>query len=117
MSSQYGQQLRQTASKSGVQNLLPMILASTSASANFANRGSVLQKRLSFRDGAHPTIVVLVAVVSLTSVLGHRYYNQPLLNVGKVSPQTIVSPGDATIEDKKPLKKAAKMPAPWRLRC
>ncbi|MGV0023476.1 HD family phosphohydrolase [Phormidesmis priestleyi] len=96
--SQYRKQLRQTVSKSGMQSLLPMITSSTSASANFASRGGSLR---GFREGAHPTIVVVVTVLSLTSTLGHRYYNQPLLDVGKVAPQMILAPGDATIEDKK----------------
>ncbi|KAM3116223.1 HD family phosphohydrolase [Phormidesmis sp. 146-33] len=96
--SQYHKQLRQTVSKSGMQTLLPMITSSTSASANFASRGASLR---GFREGVHPTIVLVVTVVSLTSTLGHRYYNQPLLDVGKVSPQMVLAPRDATIEDKK----------------
>jgi putative nucleotidyltransferase with HDIG domain len=95
---QYRKQLRQTVSKSGMQTLLPMITSSTSASANFASRGSSLR---GFREGTQPTIVLVLTVVSLTSTLGHRYYNQPLLDVGKVAPQMILAPGDATIEDKK----------------
>ena len=43
----------------------------------------------------------VVAVVSLTSVMGNRFYNQPKLDVGKAAPQTIRAPYDASIEDTK----------------
>ncbi|MBV9388093.1 MAG: HDIG domain-containing protein [Chroococcidiopsidaceae cyanobacterium CP_BM_ER_R8_30] len=45
--------------------------------------------------------VVLIAVLSLTGVMGHRYYNQPKLDVGTNAPQTIKAPYDARIEDVK----------------
>jgi hypothetical protein len=43
----------------------------------------------------------VMAVVSLTSVMGNRFYNQPTLDVGKASPQTMRAPSDASIEDTK----------------
>ncbi len=43
----------------------------------------------------------VVAVVSLTSVMGNRYYNQPELDVGTTAPQTILAPKDDSVEDKK----------------
>lgn len=50
----------------------------------------------------HPSwVVFVVAVASLTSVLGYRFYNQPKLVVGTVAPQTIWAPEDATVEDTK----------------
>lgn len=106
---QASQQLRQAALKSKLRLFLPMMTASTSASANFANRESSLKNRLSFREGAHPTIVIVVTVIALTGTLGHRYYNQPLLNVGKVAPQTIQAPATATIEDKKATEEKRKV--------
>ncbi len=42
-----------------------------------------------------------IAVVSLTSVMGNRFYNQPKLDVGKAAPQTIRAPYDASVEDSK----------------
>ncbi|MBV8883544.1 MAG: HDIG domain-containing protein [Chroococcidiopsidaceae cyanobacterium CP_BM_RX_35] len=45
--------------------------------------------------------VVLVAVLSLTGVMGHRYYNQPKLDVGTKAPQTIKAPYTARIKDVK----------------
>ncbi|HCF29062.1 MAG TPA: hypothetical protein DEV81_18085 [Cyanobacteria bacterium UBA11049] len=46
-------------------------------------------------------IVFVVAVVSLTGVLGNRFYNQPQLNVNTIAPETIKAPFSATVEDSK----------------
>ena len=46
-------------------------------------------------------IMWVVAVISLTSVMGNRFYNQPKLDVGKPAPQTIRAPFDARVEDSK----------------
>ena len=43
----------------------------------------------------------VVAVISLTSVMGHRFYNQPKLDVGKAAPQTIRALFSANVEDTK----------------
>lgn len=43
--------------------------------------------------------VFVIAVMSLTGVLGQRYYNQPQLNVGTIAPQTIKAPAAARVED------------------
>lgn len=43
----------------------------------------------------------VLAVVSLTSVMGNRFYNQPTLDVGKKAPYSIPAPFDASVEDKK----------------
>jgi cyclic-di-AMP phosphodiesterase PgpH len=43
--------------------------------------------------------VVLLAIVLLTIVFGHRYYNVPQLAVGTRSPLTIVAPRSALVED------------------
>jgi len=48
-----------------------------------------------------PPIIVVVAVLSLTSVVGYRFYNEPRLDVGTVAPQTIRAPLTATVEDLK----------------
>ena len=53
------------------------------------------------RKPNRPYIVFIVAVASLTSTLGHRFYNQPKLDVDTIAPQTIWAPKDATIEDTK----------------
>ncbi len=43
----------------------------------------------------------VIAVVSLTSAMGTRFYNQPKLDVDTASPQTIRAPFKASIEDAK----------------
>ncbi len=46
-------------------------------------------------------VVFLIAVVSLTGVLGHRFYNQPQLKIDTIAPQTLKAPATAQIEDTK----------------
>jgi putative nucleotidyltransferase with HDIG domain len=58
------------------------------------------QKKQSLATPRSPLLFV-VAVVTLTSVVGHRFYNQPELAVGTAAPQTIYAPDDAVIEDAK----------------
>lgn len=54
------------------------------------------------RRKPHRTPVALVvAVVSLTTSMGYRFYNQPKLDVGRIAPTTIAALSDATIEDSK----------------
>jgi cyclic-di-AMP phosphodiesterase PgpH len=48
-----------------------------------------------------PPVMWVMTVVSFTSVMGNRYYNQPKLDVGKAAPETIQAPSDATVEDAK----------------
>ncbi|MCA1993419.1 MAG: HD family phosphohydrolase [Coleofasciculus sp. S288] len=56
-------------------------------------------KRQNRKD--YPQLLWVLAVVSLTSVMGNRFYNQPKLDVGKAAPQTIRAPFDASVEDTK----------------
>ncbi|MDJ0900390.1 MAG: HDIG domain-containing protein [Xenococcus sp. MO_188.B8] len=44
-------------------------------------------------------VMLMVALVALTSVVGYRFYNQPQLTVGKISPIRIEAPSDAEFED------------------
>jgi putative nucleotidyltransferase with HDIG domain len=46
-------------------------------------------------------IFFLVSVVSLTSVIGVRFYNQPKLDVGRIAQETINAPSDANVPDLK----------------
>ncbi len=50
---------------------------------------------------SHSYLYVAVAIVALTSVVGHRFYNAPKLDVGKAAPQTILAPATVTVEDTK----------------
>ncbi|MFK0731900.1 MAG: HD family phosphohydrolase [Gloeotrichia echinulata GP01] len=47
------------------------------------------------------SVVLAIAVVSLTGVIGHKLYNQPKLKVGTIAPQTITAPYTTSIEDEK----------------
>ncbi|PSB20107.1 HDIG domain-containing protein [Phormidesmis priestleyi ULC007] len=93
-----GKSLQQKALNSGLPRL---ILSSIPASANLSQGSKRLRKRLSFREGVHPTIVIAITVISITSAFGQRFYNQPQLSVGKVSSQTIHAPADANVIDTK----------------
>ncbi|MCC5602927.1 HD family phosphohydrolase [Nostoc favosum] len=46
-------------------------------------------------------VILAIALVSLTGVIGHRLYNQTQLQVGNPAPQTITAPYTASIEDQK----------------
>ncbi|MGC1248488.1 MAG: HDIG domain-containing metalloprotein [Spirulinaceae cyanobacterium] len=56
---------------------------------------SVKKRKLS----AEGPLVFVVTVISLTGVVGQRFYNQPELAVGTIAPQTITAPFYAQVED------------------
>ncbi len=47
------------------------------------------------------SVVLVIAIVALTGMIGHKFYNQPQLKVGTPAPQTIKAPYTTSIEDKK----------------
>ncbi|GAB4528969.1 MAG: HDIG domain-containing protein [Pleurocapsa sp.] len=47
------------------------------------------------------TVMLAAAIIALTSVVGYRFYNQPQLTVGKISPVTIRAPYAGRFEDTK----------------
>lgn len=49
----------------------------------------------------HPPIMFGLAVASLTSVVGYRFYNQPRLSVGTRSPVTVIAPKTVRLLDQK----------------
>ncbi|NER23788.1 MAG: HD family phosphohydrolase [Symploca sp. SIO1C2] len=53
------------------------------------------------KSKSRPPMIWAVAVISLTSVMGNRYYNQPGLDVGTIAPEKVIAPQDADVEDKK----------------
>lgn len=55
------------------------------------------RKSRNFRS--HPSAVLLVAIVSLTSTIGYRFYNAPKLDVGTIAPETILAPETAEVPD------------------
>ncbi len=61
---------------------------------------AALQQRFGRRH-YQPPIVLLIAVLSLTSFIGYRFYNEPLLAVGTIAPQTLRAPESASVVDKR----------------
>ena len=53
------------------------------------------------KNQARSPVLAIVAVISLSSTLGHRFYNQPKLDVGTKAPQTIKAPKSANVPDLK----------------
>lgn len=53
------------------------------------------------KTGKRPKVALIMAVIGLTSTIGHRFYNQPKLDVGTIAPTTIRAPRDAKVEDTK----------------
>ncbi|MEH2168649.1 MAG: HD family phosphohydrolase [Nostoc sp.] len=47
------------------------------------------------------SVILAIAVVSLTGIIGYKLYNQTQLQVGHPAPQTITAPYTASIEDRK----------------
>ena len=53
------------------------------------------------RQHRNSLFILAIAIVTLTSVIGYRFYNQPQLTVGKISPVRIEAPSDGKFEDYK----------------
>lgn len=49
-------------------------------------------------------LLIVLAVICLTGIMGVRFYNQPTLTVGKQAPQTVIAPTDAEVIDEKSTK-------------
>lgn len=49
----------------------------------------------------HPPVMLMLALTSLTGIVSYRFYTQPELAVGTISPSRIEAPKDASFEDKK----------------
>ena len=49
----------------------------------------------------HSPVMFGITVVSMTGVIGYRFYNQPQLAVGNISPITVVASKDAKFTDQK----------------
>lgn len=46
-----------------------------------------------------PAIGLTISVLALTAAMGQRYYRQPELQVGTLSPKTVIAPDDAAVVD------------------
>jgi putative nucleotidyltransferase with HDIG domain len=56
-------------------------------------------RSLCFWKAPRSSTLVVLAIVSLTGTLGHRFYNEPKLDTGTISPDTIKAPATVQIED------------------
>jgi putative nucleotidyltransferase with HDIG domain len=46
-----------------------------------------------------PPVIVAFTVMTLTGIMGHRFYNAPTLAVGKIAPQTFYAPATVKVQD------------------
>ncbi|MGF1478376.1 MAG: HD family phosphohydrolase [Cyanophyceae cyanobacterium] len=46
-----------------------------------------------------PFVILLLALMTFTSIIGYRFYNQPQLSVGTLSPVRVEAPRDGSFED------------------
>ncbi len=49
----------------------------------------------------HPPVMIILSITTMTGVVSYRFYNQPELGVGTISPTRIIAPGDGTFVDEK----------------
>ena len=61
----------------------------------------IVSHRHKKRRQQNSLLILAIAIVALTSVIGYRFYNQPQLDVGTISPVTIQAPRDGRFEDEK----------------
>ncbi|MBD1865805.1 HDIG domain-containing protein [Cyanobacteria bacterium FACHB-471] len=67
--------------------------------AAIALRPNPLRRKSSERGGSPSPVALILVVVSLTSAIGHRFYNEPKLDVNTIAPQTIRAPESASVVD------------------
>ncbi|MBE9035443.1 HD family phosphohydrolase [aff. Roholtiella sp. LEGE 12411] len=78
----------------------PEIALKSMAKSVKTNRG-IHTIFLSWVHKQRSSVILAIAVVTLTGIIGHKFYNQPQLKVGTPAPQTIKAPYTASIENKK----------------
>ncbi len=73
----------------------------TGSSDTTANRGDAVPPKSRRRQSQRISspVFALLATVCLTGAIGHRFYNQPKLDVGTEAPRTIVAPESAQVID------------------
>lgn len=101
-----------TTKHQSISSLLPKQLRGLILGANPSQTQKLNCRRCKTKN--RPPIALILAVVSLTSSMGHRFYNQPKLDVGTIAPATIVAPQDAKVEDTKTTE-AKRKAARWGL--
>ncbi len=77
----------------------PLPGSSKNESLGQKNSSTLLKPKSLKSPQASSPVLLFFAVVSLTGVMGVRFYNQPRLAVGREAPETIIAPTDATLTD------------------
>ncbi len=65
------------------------------------NKSSIYGVALDWTYKQRYSVILAIALVSLTGIIGHKLYNQTQIQVGHPAPQTITAPYTASIEDQK----------------
>ncbi len=76
-------------------------LSRKSAKQVSETKTKIVSHRHKKRRQQNSLLILAIAIVALTSVIGYRFYNQPQLDVGTISPVTIQAPRDGRFEDEK----------------
>jgi cyclic-di-AMP phosphodiesterase PgpH len=66
----------------------------------FLLRPGTAQRRFLRRRRSLPPVVLAIAVLSLTSAIGYRFYDEPQLAIGTIAPQTLKAPATVRIIDR-----------------
>ncbi|MFN6560201.1 MAG: HD family phosphohydrolase [Nostoc sp. ChiSLP01] len=64
-------------------------------------QGRICTLACNWIHGKRYFVILAIAIISLTSVIGNRLYNQTQIQIGNPAPQTIRAPYTDSIEDKK----------------
>ncbi|MGB5974938.1 MAG: HDIG domain-containing metalloprotein, partial [Nodosilinea sp.] len=78
----------------------PSVLISTQPARSAQGRPQPCRSIRRRKNIRHPRLAFALTALSLTAVLGQRFYNQPGLQVGSVAPNTVFAPDNARVEDK-----------------
>lgn len=74
----------------------------------------VLKRKKDSNGKPQPPIVLILAILSITSAIGYRFYNEPQLGTDTIAPQTLRAPSSAKVIDTKTTelnRKAARVAA------
>ncbi|MEH2286986.1 HD family phosphohydrolase [Nostoc sp.] len=75
--------------------------ALTSKAKSLKTKNSIYAVALDWVYKQRYSVILAIAVLSLTGIIGHKLYNQTQLQVGHPAPRTITAPYTASIEDQK----------------
>ncbi|WP_071188798.1 HD family phosphohydrolase [Trichormus sp. NMC-1] len=103
-----GQRHKQEVYRIILKNLLLYLLPNTADSGHRQRRQAPKSTAKSLKNNVfswvheqRASVILAIAIVSLTGVIGHELYNQPQMKVGTIAPQTFIAPQRANIEDHK----------------